>query len=128
MKTLIKLTAAAAALLALAACEPKTENVTSVTPDPMASEVANRAPVELPPAIESSVTMRCKDNSLVYLEFFKGAKQVQFKGEKAGPATMLMAPNAGEPYVAEGGFKVTGDAKVATVEAPGRGTLSCKAG
>ena len=44
------LPAAAFALLALSACDSKPTEVTSVTPDPMASVLANKAPVELPPA------------------------------------------------------------------------------
>ena len=120
--------AAAAALFALAACNNnQPEDVSSTAPDPMASALANAAPVELPPAIEVSVTMRCKDNSLVYADFFKGSKLVQLKAEKGGPGTMLKAPTAGEPYVAEGGYKLTGTAKNATIEMPGKGARDCHA-
>jgi hypothetical protein len=119
---------AAAALFALSACnKSQPEELSSTTPDPMASQLANAAPIELPPAIAASVTMRCKDNSLVYADFFQGAKQVQVKTAKDGPATMLKAPAAGEPYVAEGGYKLTGDAKTATVEIPNHGSRSCRA-
>lgn len=118
---------AAVALLTLSACENKPEEVSSTAPDPMASQLANAAPVELPPAIAASVTLRCGDNSLVYLDFFQGDKQVQLKTDKAGPATMLKAPEAGQPYEAEGGYKVTGNSKNATITLPGKPAKTCHA-
>jgi hypothetical protein len=127
MKNALLLSAAALAALSLAACENKPQEVTSTAPDPMASQLANAAPVELPPAIASTVSLRCSDNSLVYLEFFQGNKQVQLRTKKGGDATMLKAPAAGEPFVAEGGYKLTGDPKNVTVTAPGFGTKSCHA-
>ncbi|MFZ5749181.1 MAG: hypothetical protein ACOY45_16165 [Pseudomonadota bacterium] len=118
---------AALALLSLAACENKPEEVDSRAPDPMASDLANAAPVELPPAIAAQVTFRCKDNSLVYVDFFSGDKQVLLKTEKDGTPTVLKAPAAGEPYVAEGGYKVTGDPKAITLELPGKSAITCRA-
>lgn len=119
--------AAAAVLLSLAACENKPEEVTSVTSDPQAEALKNAPKVELPPSIESSVSMRCKDNSIVFADFYKGAKQVLVKETKDGPGTMLKAPEAGQPFVAEGGYKVTGTAKSATIEIPGKGSRVCHA-
>jgi hypothetical protein len=119
--------AAAAVLFSLAACEQKPEEVTSVTSDPQAEALKNAPKVELPPSIESSVSMRCKDNSIVFADFYKGAKQVLVKETKDGPGHMLKAPNAGEAYVGEGGYKVTGTAKNATIEIPGKGSRVCHA-
>lgn len=120
--------AAAAALLSLAACnQDKPEELSSTAPDPMASQLANAAPIELPPAIAASKSMRCGDNSLVFVDFFQGDKMVIVRTVKGGPATTLKAPNAGEPYVAEGGFKLTGNAKTATVVTPNEGTRTCHA-
>lgn len=127
MKNVPLFAAAAAALFSLAACENKPEEVTSTAPDPMASQLANAAPVELPPAIASSVTLRCNDNSLLFVDFFQGEKQVQVKTDKAGQATMLKAPEAGQPYVAEGGYKLTGSSKNVDVTLPGAGSKSCHA-
>ena len=119
---------AAAALLALSACnKSQPEEVSGVAPDPMASQLANAAPVELPPSIAASKSMRCGDNSLVFIDFFQGDKQAIVRTVKDGPATVLKAPTAGEPYVAEGGFKVTGNAKTATVITPNEGTRTCHA-
>lgn len=127
MKNVPLFAAAAAALFSLAACENKPEEVTSTAPDPMASQLANAAPVELPPAIASSVTLRCNDNSLLFVDFFQGEKQVQVKTDKAGQATLLKAPEAGQPYVAEGGYKLTGSSKNVAVTLPGAGSKSCHA-
>jgi hypothetical protein len=127
MKNPSLIAAAAVALLSLAACENKPEEVSSTAPDPMASQLANAAPVELPPAISESVSLRCGDNSLVYLDFFQGNKQVQLKTEKTGPATMLKAAEAGQPFEAAGGYKVTGTPKNVTVTLPGKPAKTCHA-
>ncbi|MEG3179428.1 hypothetical protein [Sphingomonas sp. LT1P40] len=113
--------------LPLAACSPEPEVVTSRVDDPMAEQLANRAPVELPPAIKASKSMRCQPgNALVFVEFFEGDKLVRVRTEKGGTATDLKAAEAGQPFVAEGGYKLTGTPTSATVELPGKGTLTCK--
>ncbi|MEP9360122.1 hypothetical protein [Sphingomonas sp. KR3-1] len=117
--------AAAAVLLSLAACNNKPEEVTSTAPDPQAEALKNAPKVELPPSIETSVSMRCKDNSIVFADFYKGGKQVLVKQTKDGPGTMLKAPEAGQPFVADGGYKITGTAKNATIEIPGKGARDC---
>lgn len=118
---------AAFALLSLAACDNKPEVVDSRGPDPLEEQLKNAPKVELPPAIKASVSMRCQPgNSLVFAEFFEGDKLVALRTEKDGDATRLTAPEAGQPFVAEGGYKLTGTSKSATVEIPGKGTLNCK--
>lgn len=126
MKTL-PLYAAAVALLSLSACENKAEVVDSRAPDPMAEKLKNAAPVELPPPVEHTVAFRCQPgNTLLWADFFKGEKMVVLKTEEKGVPHMLKAPEAGQPYVADGGYKITGNWKSATVEAPGVGTKTCK--
>jgi len=119
--------AAAAVLLSLAACENKPEEVSGTAPDPQAEALKNAPKVELPPSIEASVSMRCKDNSVVFADFYQGAKMVLIKETKDGPGTLLKAPEAGQPFVADGGYKVTGTSKNATVEIPGKGSRACHA-
>ncbi|HVF94580.1 MAG TPA: hypothetical protein VM900_09730 [Sphingomonas sp.] len=121
--------AAAAALLALAACNsaPKSPEVLDTNPDPMAKELANRAPVELPPAIKADKTMRCKDNSLLYVTFFDGNKLAFVRTEKAGAINRLTAPAAGEPLTAEGGWSMTGTPSLITITRPGKPSQTCKA-
>lgn len=118
---------AAAALFALSACQNKPEEVSTTAPDPMASQLANAAPIELPPAIASSVSLRCGDNTLIYVDFFQGDKQVQLKTEKTGTATMLKAAEAGQPFEAEGGYKLTGTPKNVSVTLPGKPAKTCHA-
>jgi hypothetical protein len=127
MKSLPLITVTAA-LLALAACnsKPATPEVLDSNPDPMANELANRAPVELPPAIKADKTMRCKDNSLLYVTFFEGNKQAIVRTDKAGKTTRLLAAKTGDPMVADGGWKMTGDPDLITVTIPGKGSQTCK--
>lgn len=122
------LLAAASSFLALAACgQSKDPKVLDTNPDPMATELANKAPVALPPAIKSEKTLRCKDNSLVYVAFFEGDQQATVKLDKDGTATMLKAPVAGEPLTAEGGWKLTGTPDQISLTAPGKGATTCHA-
>ena len=119
------LAASAVALLALAACHKKAPQVLDTNPDPMASVLANAKPVELPPSIKASVTFRCKDNSLVYVDFFSGDKQANLKTDKAGTAIHLTAVTAGDPLTAEG-YTLNGTPKAITLTQPGKGELTCK--
>ncbi|MCW6532834.1 MULTISPECIES: hypothetical protein [Sphingomonas] len=127
MKTLF-LVPAAVALVALSACNSKPEKaeVIDTNPDPMAAQLANKGAVELPPAIKAEKTFRCKDNSLVYVTFFQGDKQAIVKTKKDGAPTTLKAEKAGDPLVAEGGWKLTGDPSHITLTAGGKGEQSCK--
>lgn len=117
---------AALAALPLAACQSEPETVTSVAPDPLADQKAAAAPVELPPAIRAQVSFRCRDNSLVYVDFFAGDRQVNFRTERGTPPTTLTAETAGGPYTAEG-YSVTGDAENITLKQPGKDELTCRA-
>ncbi|RVT89411.1 hypothetical protein [Sphingomonas crocodyli] len=119
--------AALGASLLLAACDSKPETVVAGDiPDPDAAKLNAAAPVELPPSIVSSHTYRCKDNSLVDVSFFDN-NTATLKTDKAGATTTLTAPEAGKPYVAEGGYSITGGGSNIELTAPGKGTLSCKA-
>ena len=75
-----KLTLIAMATTTLAACN-NDPIVGKDAPDPMAQELANAAPVELPPAIASSKTYRCKDNSLVTIDWLHGGKGAYVHGD-----------------------------------------------
>ena len=120
----LRLIAAAATLLALAACNKTPTEVTSVTPDPMAAVLANKAPVELPPAITSEETFRCKDNSLVFVAFFQGNKQALVRQTRTGLPVKLTAEKAGDPLTADG-YVMTGDTKAVTLTQPGKPAQLC---
>ena len=118
--------AALAALLPLAACDKgEPEVVTSVAPDPNADQINASGPVTLPPSIKASVSFRCKDNSLVYVDFFDGETQANLRTEKGGTVTALKAESAGKPYTGDG-YTVTGNPKKIDLAGPA-GTKSCSA-
>lgn len=126
MTNRILASAAALALLSLAACENKVEEVDTRAPDPMAEQLKNAAPVELPPAIEANVTFRCQPgNGLVYVDFFQGRKMANLRVEKNGTPIQLTAPASGEPFTGSG-YTVTGTPKAITYTAPGKSALTCK--
>ena len=112
-----------AALLVLAACENETINGNV---DPQASAANTAAtPVEAPPMIQASRTYRCKDNSLLYADFYTN-DTVQVRAAKDMPPTILTAAAAGQPYVAEG-YSLSANAEQISYTAPGKGAQSCKA-
>lgn len=103
------------AVLALSACKSEPESFNTGTGDPMDNELANAAPVELPPMLKSSHSYRCKDNSLIFVDFMTDDKTANFKAAKEGPVTPLKAPEAGQPYVsADGKITITGGADAIT--------------
>lgn len=113
--TLIALAAAAS----LAACEQETI-VANEPFDPQASAVENLQNVQLPPAITASHTYRCKDNSLVYVDWLNN-DTARIKATQAEVGTTVAKGEDGA-YVAEG-QRLTGAAADATVTINGK---SCR--
>lgn len=125
MKNLPLCAAAAAALLSLAACDNKPIPVGDV-PDPNRAKLDAAPKKELPPSIETSVTFRCQPgNTLLYVDFFKGAKLATLRTTKDAMPVKLEAPEAGQPYVGPNGERISGNAKAATIVVGG-GTRTCK--
>ena len=124
MKSLIPLLACA---LALSACnsQPTTPEVIDTNPDPMANQLAQATPVELPPAIKADKTFRCEDQSLAYVTFFEGDKQALVRTEQGGAPTTLKAETAGEPLTAQGGWSLTGDPENITLKIPAKASQTC---
>jgi hypothetical protein len=117
---------AIAAAAALAGCDNSGQTIVG---GPGADEAPlNNVGVELPPAIAASKIYRCKDNSVVYIDWLSDNKTANFRADKNAPPTQLKAAEAGQPMVAEG-YSLTGSAAAATVtlERPGKGSQSCKA-
>lgn len=113
-----------AALLALAACNNGPETMNTGTGDPDAAELANAAPPPPLPMIKASHTYRCKDNSLIFVDFMTDDVSASFKSTKDGPITALKAPEAGKPYASADG-KTTVEGQGATITYNG---TSCKTG
>ena len=118
------LPAVAVALLALSACNNKPTEVTNIAPDPNAAELKKRAPVVLPPSIREEATLRCADNSLVYISFFNGDKQVYVRTSPDGTPTTLLAEKAGDPFKGDG-YELTGTAKSVKLTRPGKPSQVC---
>ena len=110
--------------LLLAACG-KPETISGDSPDPDAAALNAAAPVELPPMMTQSRTYRCKDASLVYVDFFSN-NTATVKASKSDKGTVLTAPEPGKPYAAEG-YSVSGDGPQVTIATPGKAAQSCKA-
>jgi hypothetical protein len=128
-----KLTLTALSALALTACNNE-PIVGGEQPDPMAGELANAAPVELPPAIAASKTYRCKDNSLVQIDWLAQDKGAYVHGDGQAqthlkPAVPVEGQPASTDLTAEGGYMLKGNATASTVTLtlPGKGAQSCKA-
>jgi hypothetical protein len=97
-----------AAAVTLSACNNE-ESINDTIGDPQSAELANAAPVAPPPMIKSSHNYRCKDNSLISVDFMTDDKTANLKLGKEGPSTQLVAPEAGQPFVsADGTQTITG--------------------
>jgi hypothetical protein len=119
-KTIPLVAASVAALLALSACNNKPAEPND---DPQAEALKNAPPVEAPPMIQANRTYRCKDNSLLYADFYTNNTALVRK-EKGGEATTLTAANGQPPYTAEG-YSLSGSGDQITYTSPGKGSQSC---
>jgi predicted small lipoprotein YifL len=117
---------AVAPLMALAACGQSEPEVVGGPADPMADKLANAKPIELPPSVKANKTYRCKDNSLIYVDFLSDDKTANLRTEKGGKPTRLVAAEPGKPFTAEGGFEVSGSGSTITAAVPGKASQSCK--
>jgi hypothetical protein len=126
-KTLIIAAACIAASLSLAGCSSEPEVVDN-SPDPQAEALKKAPPVELPPAIQASRTYRCKDNSLVYIDFMSNNTAI-IRKTKGGepPVATVTAEQPGGEYKSADGYTVSGNSDQITYTAAGKGSLSCKA-
>lgn len=116
---------AVAALLVLSACNNSNEpEVIDTNPDPMANQIANAAPVELPPAVTQSTIYRCKDNSIVYVDFLGDKQTANVRTDKDGPAVMVKSAAAGDPLTGEG-VTVSGSGKTVQIGVKGGAAQSC---
>ena len=128
------------AAVALTACEPETIH-SGEKPAPMKDELAKAPPVELPPAIAASKTYRCKDNSLVKIDWLEAGKGANLRvGDANAPVALKLpaaAPTEGgndanpvsTAYVADGGYALEGveTTSIIKLTLPGKGTQACHA-
>ena len=121
---------ALAATAALAGCGNSDDHTIVAGPD---GDLGNQAPatntpVTLPPSIESSKIYRCKDNSVVYIDWLSDGKSANFRAKQTDVPVTLTAAEAGKPMVAEG-YSLTGTpaGNSVSLERPGKGSQSCSA-
>lgn len=120
--------ACAAATLSLAACGQSEPEVVNTTYDPQAEALKTAPPVELPPAIQASRTYRCKDNSLVYIDFMSNNTALVRKSKGAEPPlATLTTEAAGGEYKSPDGYSVSGNSEQITYASPNGGSQSCTA-
>jgi hypothetical protein len=122
MKSPLLLAAPFTLLLALGACQEQTIDNNK---DAQANAANTAAPVEAPPMIQASRTYRCKDNSLLYADFYTN-DSVQVRSAKDQPPTILTAAAGQPPYTAEG-YSLSANSEQISYTAPGKGAQSCKA-
>jgi hypothetical protein len=117
---------AVAAMLVLAACNNNKEpEVIDTNPDPMANQIANAAPVELPPAVTDSAIYRCKDNSIVYVDFLGDKTQANVRTKKDGDRTHVQSEGEGKPLTGANGFSVSGNGKTVQIAVNGGAAQTC---
>ena len=116
------------AATALAGCNKEDHTIVAGPRDTRETNKVNPADVKLPPAIEASKSYRCKDNSLVYVDWLNDKMTADIRAKKVGAATRVTSAEAGKPMTAAG-YSLTGsaDASTITIERPGKGSQSCKA-
>ncbi len=101
-------------------------------PDPMADELANAAPVELPPSIAASKTYRCKDNSLVHDRLAVDDKGAYVHGDGQTRRTSSRPSRrrqAGQHGLAQRAASLTGqrERRRRSITCRGKGCKACKA-
>lgn len=116
---------AVAALLVLAACNKSEPEVIDTNPDPMASQIANAAPIELPPAVTDSAIYRCKDNSIVYVDFLGDKTSANVRTKKGEAPVQVKAAAEGEPMTGDKGFSVSGSGKTVQIAVNGGTAQTC---
>ena len=83
------------AAAALAGCEQET--ITPKAPyDPNANLTNSSGPIQLPPSITASKTYRCKDNSLLYIDWYSDGS-ARVKKDRGELGTQVAAPAEGQP-------------------------------
>lgn len=116
--TLFALVAAAA----LAGCDNSDHTIEAGGPhDPMAN-AATPADIKLPPAIVASHKYRCKDNSVIQIDWLSDGTANSARVTAGSATTSLAQVEAEGPYTAEGA-SLTGDPQAKSVTYGGQ---SCK--
>jgi hypothetical protein len=118
---------AAILFLGLSACDPKPTTITGPDTDDQKAALATAKPIALPPSIQASKVYRCKDSSVVYVDYMSDKTSAMVKTKKDGTATTVKSATPGGEMTADGGYSVKGspDAGSADISVPGHAGQSC---
>jgi hypothetical protein len=123
------LPATAVALLALTACQQKSDTTVANSTTVENTTTVAKAPIELPPAIKTEGSYRCHgDNSLVKVTFFEAKKDGTLTASVASPADaspVTLSGAAGQPMIADGGWALSGTEKSFDLTQPGKPKQNC---
>ena len=116
------------AAAALAGCNKESHTIIAGPPGDDTNTAAN-ANVKLPPSIIATRLYRCTDNSVVTVDYLSDNKSANVHPGKDAPIVQVVAPEAGQPMTAAGGYSIEGSANASTakIEVPGHPSQSCKA-
>ena len=93
---------AIAAAATVAGCDNSDHTIVAGEPyDPQEEAVQNLQNVELPPAIVASHAYRCRDNSLVYIDWLNN-DSARIKQSRSEVGTTVSREGEEGPYTAEG--------------------------
>ncbi len=114
-------------LLSLSACNNQPTNIGADDTDDMKNQLATAKPVELPPSIAATKSLRCADNSVVFVDYYSDGKSAGIHLKKDSPPTIVKADAAGKPMTGDGGYALDGTATgtSAKVTLPGKPEQSC---
>lgn len=123
-RTPLLLTLVAAA--ALAGCNKESHTIVSGPPE---DNTASNANVQLPPSIVATKLYRCTDNSVVTVDYLSDNKSANVRVGKDTTPTQVIAPQAGQPMTAAGGYSVEGSpsSSSAKIAVPGHSAQTCNA-
>ena len=111
--TRLLIAASAAALFTLGACNNAPETVNGAY-DPQAAELANAAPVELPPAVTSSRAYRCNDNSLYFVDFYNNNTAMIGRTRDGEKIALALGEGGIPPFTGEG-YTLSGNGENVTI-------------
>lgn len=114
-------------LLSLAGCNNQPTNIGQDDTDDMQNQLAAAKPVALPPSIAATKSLRCADNSVVFVDFYSDGKSAGIHLKKDSPPTIVKADTPGKPMTADGGYAVDGSQTASSVKVtlPGKPAQSC---
>jgi hypothetical protein len=126
-RTPLIMTLAAAA--ALAGCNKESHTIVAGPDTGDNAMNVSKAPVQLPPSIVATKIYRCADNAIVTVDYLSDNKSANVHVGKTGATTQVVAPEAGKPMAAAGGYSVEGSptGSSATIAVPGHSSQTCKA-